>query len=72
MPSMDRPTLQLAAYVAICRRSCDLLRAALALGMNPARRYDWYTGECMISSSPLDHARDLGWSEGLALLQTRH
>lgn len=68
-PERLNSPLQLAAYLAIERRSLELLCAAISLGLNPYRHYAT-TG--IEFASPLEHARFLGWDEGLAFLETKH
>lgn len=63
---LDQYSLELATRYAIESSNLELLRAVLALGVDPSRRY--YTS-ILGSVTPFDHALRSGWQDGVALMR---
>ena len=68
----DSASLEIAIKLAIERRNIELLGAVLALGYAPGRVYEVSPFEDLPGVTPLDHARLLGWNDGLARMSGLH
>ena len=63
----DPAALQIAANLAIARKDLDLLRAAIAIGLNPRQKFHTsLVGPYY--ETPLEQAMVTDWNEGILLM----
>lgn len=68
MAQLDHTSIEVATKLAIDRRQLDLLAALLRVGMGPSRPYSEFVCTGVGARTPLDHARRIGWDDGIALM----